>query len=136
MEDYAPIYFPPKSEYWTPTPSKDVELYEKPTKRTIDIGFKRRKKDFLNKFIKKDKIENYYPIALYLDETNLKRYLGHINKIIKVEEKFGQTKLLKNKSKFFLFAYKYKTKNKKNFIFYLTRTQIKEIKNMEKIKKL
>ena len=65
MEDYAPTYFPPKSDYWTPAPSKDVELYKKPTKRTIDIGFKRRKKDFLNKFIKKDKIENYYPATVF-----------------------------------------------------------------------
>ena len=46
VEDYPPTYFPPKSDYWTPAPSKDVELYEKPTKRTIDIGFKRRKKIF------------------------------------------------------------------------------------------
>ena len=29
IEDYAPTYFPPKSEYWTPAPSKDVELHEK-----------------------------------------------------------------------------------------------------------
>ena len=81
MEDYAPTYFPPKSGYWTPAPSKDVELYKKPTKRTIDIGFKRRKKDFLNKFIKKDKIENYYPSTVLLNKSNLKRYLSHIKKL-------------------------------------------------------
>ena len=38
---------------------------KKPTKRTIDIGFKRRKKDFSKKFIKKDKIENYYPATVF-----------------------------------------------------------------------
>ena len=72
LEDYSTNYYPPKSEYWTPAPSKDVELYEKPTKRTIDIGFKNRK-DFLKKFIKKDKIENYYPATAYLNKPNLKK---------------------------------------------------------------
>ena len=28
-EDYAPIYSFPKSDYWTPAPSKNVELYKK-----------------------------------------------------------------------------------------------------------
>ena len=55
-EDYVGIYSLPKSEYWTLPPSKDVELYEKPTKRTIDLGYKRRNiKDFFKKFIKKIK---------------------------------------------------------------------------------
>ena len=135
MEDYTPTYFPPKSKYWTPAPSKDVELYKKPTKRTIDIGFKRRKKDFIKKFIKKDKIENYYPTTVLLNESNLKKYLSHVKKNIKVEEKFGQTKLLKNKSKFFLLFSRYPGKEKKVFIFYLTKTQIKKLDNMSKNKK-
>lgn len=76
MEDYSTTYYLPESEYWTPAPSKEVELYEKPTKRAITIGFKRRKKEFINKFIKKDKIENYYPATVYLNKPNLKRYLS------------------------------------------------------------
>ena len=72
-EDYIPFYFPPKNEYWTLPPSKDVELYEKPTKRTINIGAKKRPKDFYKKFVKKDKIENYYPTVVYLDERELKK---------------------------------------------------------------
>ena len=86
MEDYTPTYFPPKSDYWTPASSKEVELYEKPTKRTISIGVKKRPKDFIKKFIKKDKIENYYPTTVYLSKPVLKRYLKHIKKFIKVEE--------------------------------------------------
>ena len=66
MEDYAPIYFPPESNYWTMPSSKEVELYEKPTKRTISIGVKKRPKDFIKKFVKKDKIENYYPTTVFL----------------------------------------------------------------------
>ena len=83
MEDYTPTYFPPKSDYWTPASSKEVELYEKPTKRTISIGVKKRPKDFIKKFIKKDKIENYYPTTVYLSKPVLKRYLKHIKKIYK-----------------------------------------------------
>ena len=133
MEDYAPTYFPPKSEYWTPAPSKDVELYEKPTKRTINIGFKRRK-DFLKKFIKKDKIENYHPTTVLLNKSNLKRYLSHIKKVIKVEEKFGQTKLLKNKRKFSILFSRFPVKEKK-IIFYLAKRQIKKLNNMRKNEK-
>ena len=29
--------------------------------------------DFFNKFIKKDKIENYYPTTVLLNKTNLKK---------------------------------------------------------------
>ena len=65
MEDYAPIYFPPESNYWTMPSSKEVELYEKPTKRTISIDVKKRPKDFIKKFVKKDKIENYYPTTVF-----------------------------------------------------------------------
>ena len=109
--------------------SKDVKLYKKPTKKTITIGFKKRsKKDFMKKFNIKDKIENYYPKLIYLTETVLKRYLNHIKKIIKVEEKFGQKKLIKNKSIFTLvLASLYHFSGSKGFIFYLTKTQIKEL---------
>ena len=65
MEDYAPIYFPPESNYWTMPSSKEVELYEKPTKRTINKKKKKRPKDFIKKFVKKDKIENYYPTTVF-----------------------------------------------------------------------
>ena len=133
LEDNSTNYYPPKSDYWTPTPSKDVELYEKPTKRTIDIGFKNRK-GFLKKFIKKDKIENYYPATVYLHKTNLKKYLRHIKKIVKVEEKFGQKKLIKNKTTFSLLFSRYPGKEIKVFIFYLTITQIKKLIKMRKRK--
>ena len=78
MKDYASIYFSPKSDYWTLPPRKDVELYKKPTKRTISIGAKKRPKEFLKKFVKKNKIENYYATVVYLDKKDLKRYLKHI----------------------------------------------------------
>ena len=81
MYDFPPTYFPPDSEYWTMPLSKDVELYEKPTKRTINIGVKKRPKDFLKKFVKKNKIENYYPTVVYLNKRYLKRYLNRIKKI-------------------------------------------------------
>ena len=100
----------------------------------IDIGFKRRKKDFIKKFIKKDKIENYYPTTVYLVKPNLKSYLSYIKKIMKVEEKFGQTKLLKNRSKFSLLFSRYPGKEKEVFIFYLTKTQIKKLDNMKRKK--
>lgn len=96
-EDYAPIYFPPESNYWTMPSSKEVELYKKPTKRTISIGFKKRPKDFIKKIVRKNKIENYYPTTVFLVENDLERYLNYIKKIIKVEEKFGHSKLIKNK---------------------------------------
>ena len=90
--------------------------------------------DFFNKFIKKDKIENYYPTTVLLNEANLKKYLRYIKKIVKVEEKFGQTKLIKNKSKFSLLFSRFPDKGKTKFIFYLTKTQIKKLKNMIKNK--
>ena len=81
----------------------------------------------------KDKIENYYPKLIYLTETVLKRYLNHIKKIIKVEEKFGQKKLIKNKSIFTLvLASFYHFSGSKGFIFYLTKTQIKELTESRK----
>ena len=90
--------------------------------------------DFFNKFIKKDKIENYYPTTVLLNKTNLKKYLRYIKKTVKVEEKFGQTKLTENKSKFSLLFCRFPDKGKKVFIFYLTKTQIKKLNNMIKNK--
>ena len=132
--DNPDTYFPPENNYWSMPSSKDVKLYKKPTKKTITIGFKKRsKKDFMKKFNIKDKIENYYPKLIYLTETVLKRYLNHIKKIIKVEEKFGQKKLIKNKSIFTLvLASFYHFSGSKGFIFYLTKTQIKELTESRK----
>ena len=126
-EDYIPTYFPPKSDYWTMPLSKDVELYEKPTKRTITIGFKKRPKDFIKKFVKKDKIENYYPAVVYLNELNLLKYLIKIKKILKEEEKFGQSRLIKNKTEFYFPMSKSNIHDSKGFIFYLTKSQIKDL---------
>ena len=108
-------------------PSKDVELYEKPTKRRISIGAKKRPKDFIKKFVKKDKIENYYPTVVYLDKKNLKRYLQRIKKNLKVEEKFGQSKLIKNKTQFYFPMTKSQFPKTKGFILYLTKSQIKDL---------
>ena len=112
--------------------SKDVELYKKPTNKTITIGFKKRsKKDFIKKFRIKDKIENYYPKLIYWTEPVFKRYLNHIKKI-KAEKKFGQTKLIKNKSTFSFFGSFYHYGGSKGFIFYPTKTQIKKLTESRK----
>ena len=97
-EDDPGIYNLPKVDYWTLKPSKDVKLYQKPSKKTIPLGNKPRNvKDFFEKFIKKDKIENYYPYPIHLDKANLIKYLKYITRIKKAEKKFGQKKLIKNK---------------------------------------
>ena len=133
-DDNPDTYFPPENNYWSMPSSIDVELYKKPTKRTISIGFKKRtKKDFIKKFNIKDKIENYYPKLIYLTEKVLKRYLNHIKKIIKVEEKFGQKRLIKNKTIFTLVLVSfYHFSGSKGFIFYLTKTQIKKLTESRK----
>ena len=133
-DDNPDTYFPPENNYWSMPSGIDVELYKKPTKRTISIGFKKRtKKDFIKKFNIKDKIENYYPKLIYLTEKVLKRYLNHIKKIIKVEEKFGQKKLIKNKTIFTLVLVSfYHFSGSKGFIFYLTKTQIKKLTESRK----
>ena len=46
-----------------------------------------------------------------------------------------QTKLLKNKSKFSILFSRFPAKEKKVFIFYLTKTQIKKLNNMRKNRK-
>ena len=49
-DDNPDTYFPPENNYWSMPSSIDVELYKKPTKRTISIGFKKRtKKDLILK---------------------------------------------------------------------------------------
>ena len=127
--DEAGIYTLPKVDYWTLKPSKDVKLYQKPSKKTIPLGNKPRNvKDFFEKFIKKDKIENYYPYPIYLDEANLIKYLKYITKIKKAEKKLGQKKLIKNKKTLKLIFRKSFFSPTKVFIFYLTKTQIKKIK--------
>ena len=133
-DDNPDTYFPPENNYWSMPSSIDVELYKKPTKRTISIGLKKRtKKDFIKKFNIKDKIENYYPKLIYLTEKVLKRYLNHIKKIIKVDEKFGQKKLIKNKTIFTLVLVSfYHFSGSKGFIFYLTKTQIKKLTESRK----
>ena len=132
-DDNPDTYFPPENNYWSIPSSKDVELYKKPTKKTITIGFKKRsKKGFIEKFNIKDKIENYYPKLIYLSEPVFKRYINHIKKIIKAEKKFGQTKLIKNKSTFSFLASFYHFIDGKGFIFYLAKTQIKKLTESRK----
>ena len=110
--------------------SKEVKLYKQPTKKTITIGSKERSnKDFIKKFNIKDKIDNYYAKLIYLNKKELKRYLNRIKKIIKVEEKFGQEKLIKNKIGFLLknvSIYRF-NKKQKGFIFYLTKRQTEDL---------
>lgn len=48
--------------------------------------------DFFNKFIKKDKIENYYPTTVLLNKTNLKKYLRYIKKNCKSRRKIWTNK--------------------------------------------
>ena len=110
--------------------SKEVKLYKQPTKKTITIGSKKRSnKDFIKKLNIKDKIENYYPKLIYLNKKELNRYLNRIKKNIKVEEKFGQEKLIKNKIGFILrnvSIYRF-NKKQKGFIFYLTKREIEDL---------
>ena len=80
-DDNPGTYFPPKSNYWSMPPSKEVKLYKKPTKKTTTIGSKKRSnKDFIKKLNIKDKIENYYPKLIYLNKKELNRYLNRIKK--------------------------------------------------------
>ena len=134
MYDSPPTYSFPVSEYWTLPPSKEVELYEKPTKRTITIGYKKRSKDFIKKFVKKKKIDIYYATMIYLDEFGLKRYLNYIKKIIKLEEAFGRSRVIKNVNKIklnpFFSTSKTDFRGSKPFIFYLKKSQIKFLENV------
>ena len=109
--------------------SKEVKLYKNPSKKTINIGYKKRPKELINKFVKKDKIENYYPSKVYLEEKVLNRYLKRIKSNLKVEEKFGQSKLIKNKKKIYFPMSKSNFPYTKGFILYLTKTQIKDLES-------
>ena len=130
-EDNPGIYFPPNADYWTSKQSKEVELYKQPSKKTITIGYKNKKdvSDFVKKLNIKEKIGNYYPTLIYLEIKELKRYLNRVQKNIKVEEKFGQQKLIKNKIGFLLRnVTNFQLNNKqKRFIFYLTKSQIDDL---------
>ena len=129
-DDNPGIYFPPKSNYWTMAPSKEVKIYKKPSSKTVSIGVrKRNKQDFIKKYNIKDKILNYYPKIIYLNKKELNRYLNRIKKNIKAEEKFGQEKLIKTKKGFLLrnvSIYRF-NKKQKGFIFYLTKRQIEDL---------
>ena len=126
-DDNPGIYFPPKDNYWSMPSSKEVKLYKQPSKKTITIGSKKRPKELISNFIKKDKIENYYPSKVYLEEKVLKSYLKRIKKNLKVEEKFGQSKLIKNKKEFYFPMSKVNFPGTKGFILYLTKSQIKNL---------
>ena len=130
-EDNPGMYFPPNADYWTSKQSKEVELYKQPSKKTITIGYKNKKdiSDFVKNLNIKKKIGNYYPTLIYLEIKELKRYLDRVKKNIKVEEKFGQEKLIKNKKGFLLQKVTtFSLNNKqKRFIFYLTKSQIKDL---------
>lgn len=122
-----------KNDYWSLKPSKDINLYKKPSKKTIFLGKEPQKSfDLFDKFIKKRKIENYYPFPIRLREKELLKYLKYVTKIKKVEEKFGKKQLIKNKNKFILGVGFAPFIPAKIFFFYLTKKQIKNIKKEKK----
>ena len=75
-EDNPGIYFPPKATYWSMKPSKEVNLYKKPSSKTSTIGPKKKtgQKDYLKKFKIKDQIGNYYSKLIYLEKKVLNKY--------------------------------------------------------------
>lgn len=78
------IYTLPENDYWSLKPSKDINLYKKPSKKTIFLGKEPQKSfDLFDKFIKKRKIENYYPFPIRLREKELLKYLKYVTKIKK-----------------------------------------------------
>ena len=135
-EENPGIYFPPKATYWSTKPSKEVNLYEKPSSKTKTIGPKNKtgKKDYIKKFNIKDRIGNYYPKLVYLDKITLIKYLKKVQKIIKAEIKFGKEKVSRYKKEGFVLkdASLYNFDKSKGFIFYLTKTQIKLLKEARK----
>ena len=135
-EDNPGIYFSPKADYWSSKQSKEVELYKKPSKKTITIGYKNKNKKDINDFIKKlnikKQIEDYYPTLIYLEKKASKRYLNRVKKNIKAEEKFGRKKLIDNENIFILqnvTNFDIPFFETKSFIFYLTKSQIKDLDN-------
>ena len=135
-KDNPGIYFPPRATYWTMKPSKEVNLYEKPSSKTKTIGpkIKKGQKDYLNKFNIKDKIGNYYSKLVFIDKITLTKYLKKVQKIIKAENKFGKEKVSKNEKEGFVLenVSLYKFNRSKGFIFYLTKTQIKLLEEARK----
>ena len=134
-DDNPDTYFPPKNNYWSIPLSKDVNLYKQPTQKTITINDRKKgnKKDFIKNLNIKDKIDDYYPKVIYLSKSSLKKILNKFKKIIKAEKKFGEKKLSKNEKLFILpFVSLYNFIDSKGFIFYLTKTQIKKLKEARK----
>ena len=131
-EDNPGIYFPPKATYWKMKPSKELDFYEEPSKKTIKIGSKKSSnKDFIKNLNIKERIGNYFPKLIYVTEKELKRYLSRIKKNIKAEQKFGQKKLINFYKGFMLrnvYNFYFK-KEQKGFIFYLTKSQIQDLEN-------
>ena len=117
-------------------PSKEVNLYKKPSSKTYTIGPKKKtgQKDYLKKFSIKDQIGNYYPKLIYLEKKVLNKYLDKVKKIIKAEIKFGKEKVGKTDINVFplenISLYQF-TKSK-GFIFYLTKTQINKLEEARK----
>ena len=89
--------------------------------------------DFIDKFKKKDKIENYYPTTVLLNKTNLKKYVRYIKKIVKVEENLDKPNYLKIKVNFLFFFLDFLTKEKK-FLFFISQKHIKKLNNTRKNK--
>ena len=129
-EDNPGIYFPPKATYWSMKPSKEVNLYKKPSSKTYTIGPKKKtsQNDYLKKFNIKDKIGNYYPKLIYLEKKVLLKYLSKVKKIIKAEIKFGKEKVNKINDVYVLDNISlYQFNKSKGFIFYFTKSQINKL---------
>ena len=128
-EDNPGIYFPPKANYWTMKPSKEVNLYKKPSSKTYTIGSKKKtSNDFMKNFNIKDKIGNYYPKLIYLENKVLVKYLSKVKKIIKAEIKFGKEKVNKIDDVYILENISlYQFDKSKGFIFFFTKSQINKL---------
>ena len=129
-EDNPGIYFPPKATYWSMKPSKEVNLYKKPSSKTYTIGPKKKtgKNDYLKKFNIKNKIGNYYPKLIYLEKKVLIKYLSKVKKIIKAEIKFGKENVNKINDVYVLDNISlYQFNKSKGFIFYFTKSQINKL---------
>ena len=117
-------------------PSKEVNLYKKPSSKTYAIGPKKKtgQKDYLKKFNIKDQIGNYYPELIYLEKKVLNKYLDKVKKIIKAEIKFGKEKVGKTDINVFPLENisLYQFIKSKGFIFYLTKTQINKLEEARK----
>ena len=117
-------------------PSKEVNLYKKPSSKTSTIGPKKKtgQKDYLKKFKIKDQIGNYYSKLIYLEKKVLNKYLDKVKKIIKAEIKFGKEKVGKTDINVFPLENisLYQFIKSKGFIFYLTKTQINKLEEARK----